>query len=149
MYQNRSIRLEHHRQQTKMHADGSITVFVPVTFKRAGGRNFIISPSESVQQFATPKEHEPLVNALMRAFVWKEHIDNGIYGTVRDIAKKEKISETYVGKVYRLIFLAPDIIVAILDGKQPKYLTLTECTKPFPLEWEAQRIQFGFKVAEV
>jgi len=149
MYQMRSIALDTEGQKITYQPDGTISVYVPITFKRAGGRNFIMTPTESVQQYEPPHEKEPLINALIRAFAWKEAIDNGVYQSIREISKKEKISESFVSRIYRLTFLAPDIIEAILDGKQPKTLTLTECTKPFPIEWEAQRIKFGFKIAEI
>ena len=35
--------------------------------------------------------------------------------------------------------LAPDIVEAILDGRQPPQLTLAWLMKPFPLQWERQR----------
>ena len=149
MYQNRAIRLDLDRQQTLMNPDGTITVYVPITFKRAGGRNFIMTPTESVQPFELPKEHEPLINALIKTFTWKEMIDKGEASSMKAIALKEKVSESFICRMFRLTLLAPDIIETILDGRQPKTLTLSECMKPFPIEWEAQRIKFGFKVAEI
>lgn len=149
MYQHRSIALDLENQKTSRHSDGTISIYIPITFKRAGGRNFIMTPTEAVQKYDPPNECEPLINALIRAFAWKEQIDQGVFTSIRDVAKKEKISESFVSRVFRLTFLAPDIIEAILDGRQPKTLTLTECMKPFPIEWEAQRIKFGFKIAEI
>lgn len=149
MYHNRAIRLDESRQQTLMNPDGTITVYVPVTFKREGGRNFIMTPTEPVSQFEPPKEHEPLINGVLKAFTWKEMLEEGTVNCLREIAVKEKISESFICRMFRLTLLAPDIIEAILDGRQPKTLTLGECLKPFPVEWEAQRIKFGFKVAEV
>jgi hypothetical protein len=40
--------------------------------------------------------------------------------------------------------LAPDIIEAILNGRQPYSLSLTDFMKPFPNGWEEQRQHFGF-----
>lgn len=68
MYHNRAIRLDESRQQTLMNPDGTITVYVPVTFKREGGRNFIMTPTEPVSQFEPPKEHEPLIKGVLKAF---------------------------------------------------------------------------------
>ena len=36
-----------------------------------------------------------------------------------EIAAAEKINESYVGRVLRLTLLAPDIVEAILGGRQP------------------------------
>ena len=38
----------------------------------------------------------------------------------------------------------PDIIEAILNGRQPYSLNLTDFMKPFPNSWEEQRQHFGF-----
>jgi hypothetical protein len=59
-----------------------------------------------------------------------------------DIAKAERICPSFVGKVFRMALLAPDIVDAIHDGRQPATLTLGQLTKPFPMEWEEQRGQF-------
>ena len=37
------------------------------------------------------------------------------------------------------MLLAPDIVDAILDGKQPAAVTLRRLMEPFPVEWERQR----------
>jgi hypothetical protein len=41
------------------------------------------------------------------------------------------------------VLLAPDIVEAILAGKQPASLTLKDLMTPFPVEWAGQRLQFG------
>jgi len=148
-YQNVGFALQADKQQTTMNPDGSISVYVPITFKRAGGRKFIMTPTDPVQRFEEPKERDSLVNAIIRAFRWKEQIDNRIYTSMRHLADKEKISESYACRVFRLTLLAPDIIEAILSGRQPKTLTLAACLQPLPIEWEAQRRHLGFKIATV
>ena len=49
---------------------------------------------------------------------------------------------SYVSRVLRLTLLAPDIVEAILDGRQPKEMTLAVLMKPFPVGWEEQRMVF-------
>jgi hypothetical protein len=56
-----------------------------------------------------------------------------------DIARAEKIGASFVSRIVRLAFLAPDIVDAILEGKQPAQLTLKDLMKPFPMEWDQQR----------
>jgi hypothetical protein len=41
--------------------------------------------------------------------------------------------------VLRLTLLAPDIVEAILDGRQPAEMTLAALMTPFPVAWERQR----------
>ncbi len=55
-----------------------------------------------------------------------------------------KLDGSYDGRILRLTLLAPDIIQAIIDGREPSGLSLTTLTKPLPLEWEEQRKTLGF-----
>ena len=59
--------------------------------------------------------------------------------TIAEIAAAEKINESYVGRVLRLTLLAPDIVEAILNGRQPARLQLKELFKGFPVGWREQR----------
>jgi hypothetical protein len=52
----------------------------------------------------------------------------------------EKIDRGYVGSILRLTLLAPDIVEAILDGRQPAELGLPALLKPFSVEWDRQRV---------
>jgi hypothetical protein len=66
-------------------------------------------------------------------------LENGTYSCIDDIAKGERICPSFVGKVFRLSLLAPDIVDAILDGRQPARVTLGQLMKPFPSEWDRQQ----------
>jgi hypothetical protein len=63
--------------------------------------------------------------------------EDGVHTCILDIAKAERINESYVFRVYRLTLLAPDIVEAI-HGRQPEGLTLAKVMEPFPVEWEGQ-----------
>jgi hypothetical protein len=58
-----------------------------------------------------------------------------------EIAAAEKIHRGHVGSILRLTLLAPDIIEAILDGRQPEGLGLPALLKPFPLAWGRRRVR--------
>ena len=47
---------------------------------------------------------------------------------------------TYVSRVLRLTLLAPDVVEAILDGRQPADLQLDDLLEGVPLGWEVQRL---------
>ena len=49
---------------------------------------------------------------------------------------REGIAPSYMTRVLRLTLLAPDIVEAILDGRQGPKVTLTRLLKPFPVEWK-------------
>jgi len=126
--------------------DGSaITIHVPLSFRRRGGRKLIVSPAGE-QPWAPPRPRvdKPLVKALARAFRWKEMLEKGQYATVNELAMAEKMNSSYVGHVLRLTLLAPDIAEAILDGRQPPTMQLQPLIrKGFPVEWERQRGVLG------
>ena len=65
-------------------------------------------------------------------------LETGAVVTIREIATRERINPSFVSRVQRLT-LAPDIVEAILDGKQAPEVTLRRMMKPFPVEWAAQR----------
>ena len=66
-------------------------------------------------------------------------LENGTHATIAEIAAAEKFNESYVGRVLRLTLLAPDIVEAILDGRQPADMTLAVLMRPFAVEWTEQR----------
>jgi hypothetical protein len=123
----------------------TIKVHVPMTLKRRGGRKLIIAP-DGAADWATPQPRidDTLIKALARAWRWRMMIETGKVRTVRHLAEKEKISSSYLARILRLTLLAPDIIEAILDGRVPKGLSLADLMEPFPMEWDQQRVRFGF-----
>jgi hypothetical protein len=86
-----------------------------------------------------PRVNNTLVKALARAFRWRRMLETGRYGTITDLAAAEKINESYVSRVLRLTLLAPDIVEAILDGRQTENVTLPMLMQPFSVEWQVQR----------
>ena len=69
-------------------------------------------------------------------------LEHGTHATITEIAAAEKINEFYVGRVLRLTLLAPDIVEAILDGRQPTGITLAVSMRRFPVGWKEQRTEF-------
>ena len=118
----------------------TVSVEVPMTFKLRGGRKVIILP-DGTQGNPLPKAtiDNTLVKAIARAFRWQAMLKTGTYGCIEDIARAERINGSFVSRVIRLALLAPDIVEAILAGRQPAALTLKGLMEPFPVEWERQR----------
>ena len=56
----------------------------------------------------------------------------------RTLARAKGVHATYVSRILRLTLLAPEIVEAILDGRQPAELQLDDLLEGFPLEWERQ-----------
>ena len=57
-----------------------------------------------------------------------------------EIEAAERINASYIGRVLQLTLLAPDIVEAILDGRQPTEMTLAVLMQPFPVGWATQRL---------
>jgi hypothetical protein len=114
----------------------TITVTVPMQFERRGGRKTIISPVAYAPP--PPKYDNALVKAIARAHRWRRLIENGDYPSITELAKAEKVNQSYACRVLRLTLLAPVIVEAILNGKQPQGLQLNHLLRPLPVEWKRQ-----------
>jgi hypothetical protein len=64
--------------------------------------------------------------------------------SVKGVATREGVTRPYVSRILRLAFLAPDIVEAILDGRQPPGCAVEPLRQLIPLDWHEQRILFGF-----
>ena len=84
-----------------------------------------------------------LIKAVVRAHKWTQMIENNAARSTRDIAEREGMRANYVQKMIRLVDLAPDITEAILNGRQPHALTLSQIDD-IPLSWADQREKLGF-----
>ena len=101
----------------------TVTVRVPMTLRRQGSRKAIVTPAGTLPVPA--RVDISLVKALARAFRWRRLLEAGRFATINELATAEKINSSYVSRVLRLTLLAPDIVEAILDGRQPVELTST------------------------
>jgi hypothetical protein len=123
-----------------MSAATTITVRVPLAIRRRAGRKTIVMPAgEHGVQAVTTRADPALVKALARAFRYQRLLDKGTYASISEMAAAERIERGYLGTLLRLTLLAPDIIEAILNGRQPEGLGLPALLGPFPIEWERQR----------
>ena len=119
-----------------------LTVHIPLTVRRLGGRKVVIAPDGTESPvIAAARIDSTLVKALARAFRWRRMLESGVVSTVGEIAVREKINKSYVSRVLRLTLLAPEIVEAILDGRQAPEVTLRVLLKGFPVEWDRQRLE--------
>ena len=66
-------------------------------------------------------------------------LESGEYASSAELAKAEKVNDSYLSRILRLTLIAPDIVEAILIGRQPSTLQLDNLLKPLPAVWELQR----------
>jgi hypothetical protein len=86
-----------------------------------------------------PRRDDTLIKALVRAHRWRRRIESGRAKSITDLAEQEGVTVAYVCRLLPLTCLAPDIVEAILDGRQPKELKAAELRGNGPLVWEEQR----------
>ena len=119
-------------------ADGeTITVHIPLTFRKRGGRKLVVTP-DGAEWAPRPRVDNAMVKALARAFRWRKMLDAGVHATLEDLARAKGVAPSYVSRILRLTLLAPEIVEAILDGRQPAELQLDDLLRGFPLEWDSQ-----------
>lgn len=130
--------------------DGKIiTVRIPMTFKRQGGRKVIIAPDGGdAWAPAKPRRDETLIRALARAHRWKRMLEEGTHASINALAEAEKINRAYVCRLLNLTLLAPDLTESILAGRQPTGIQLGSLIRTLPGAWEEQRQLAGCKVNE-
>ena len=120
-------------------ADGeTITIHIPMTFRKRGGRKMVVTP-DGAPWAPRPRVDNAMVKALARAFRWQRMLDEGVCGTIEELARREKVNRGYMCSVLRLTLLAPDLVEAVLDGRHGPQMTLARLLEPFELAWEDQR----------
>ena len=114
-----------------------LTIRVLLAVRKRGGRKLVLTPGGMAAPGASAAD-TTLVKALARAFRWRRMMETGRYGTISDLAAAEKIAESYLCRILRLTLLSPEIVEAILDGRQAENLDLPTLTRPIPINWKDQ-----------
>jgi site-specific DNA recombinase len=111
------------------------TISIPIRMRRHGR---LAVTTHDPGDHAEP--NRPLMKAVARAWRWREALIQGDAATVADLAATEGYTERYVRCTIQLAFLAPDLLAAIVAGRQPRWLELKSLRDGIiPLSWGAQR----------
>ena len=117
----------------------TVTVTVPFAIRKRGGRKLVITPDGTTAAPATrARVDNALLKALARGFRWRKLLEAGEFSTIEEIAGAENINPSYVSRVLRMTLLAPEIVEAILSGRQPEGLTMARAMQLLPVEWKRQ-----------
>ena len=121
-----------------------VSTEIPMQLRRRGGQAIIVLP-DGARAVARKeaKVDSTMVKLLARGFRWQRLLESGAHATIEDLAAAEKINASYVSRILRLAFLAPDIVEVILGGKHPPSLTAKCLMEPFPTDWAEQRRLFS------
>ena len=117
---------------------------VPVELRRSGRE--IKMRIDGTDPFATAKPDARLIKLLIKARRFNAALVRSDGVPFAALAEREGVSPSYFTRLVRLSYLAPDIIQAILDGRQPRNLTPDKLLahSRLPLAWHDQRTALGF-----
>jgi DNA invertase Pin-like site-specific DNA recombinase len=121
---------------------GLVRLTIPARIKRTGKEMKFV-----VDGLTNPA---PADTSLIRLLVRAQKIGERLFEiggpSLDQIAREEDITPSYASRIVRLKFLAPDIVAAILAGKQPPELTANKLMADtrLPLDWRDQRAALGF-----
>ena len=125
---------------------GQRVTLVPLTIKHRQNRKLLIPPAPDATGTAGGFD-APMIKTLGKSFYWKRLIDEGVYPTTADLARALKVETGWAAEVLRMTMLAPDIVEAIFEGRQPRHLnlhTLRGRQDLLPRDWAEQRRLLGF-----
>ena len=120
----------------------SVVISIPVRLRRAGKEMRLVVDDGSEQPHPDPA----LIRLVIRAHGIRDQLLHDRSLTLDEIAKSHGFVPSYATRLFRLTLLAPDIIAALLGGRQPPDLTarkLMDDTR-LPLDWNEQRRTLGF-----
>ena len=120
-----------------------LTRFIPMRMKRRGVELRLVLDGHDARTL-TPDP--ALLKAVARACCWFDDLMCGRAVSLAEIAARASVSTRYVRRLLRLAFLAPTIIEAVVEGRQPVELTAQRLLTrtALPLDWAAQKMALGF-----
>ena len=123
-------------------ADKKMTTLIPVRIKWHGGRKKEIPAATLPDQ--QPEHDASMLVALSRAYHWQRLLDTGVVDSGSDIARREGLHQTTVNALLRLTQLSPAMVRNILNGHQPKTLSIRWLkTNDLPWDWDLQHKLLG------
>ncbi|MEP9390555.1 hypothetical protein [Mesorhizobium sp. KR9-304] len=117
----------------------TVTLHVPFRLMKRGGRKEMHVPDGAARSQRTDST---LIKALARAYRWKQMLESGDFATIADLARHEGIAPSYLTRILRLTFLAPDIIEAVLEAHTMS-ITAEELRTGIDDDWDVQRRTMG------
>ena len=131
-------------REIKFLPNGRLEVTIPVCLKHDGRKTTLLI-DEDCGKTLDKDNLSPLQKALIQGFQFQKHLESGKIESVSALARKEHMDRAFLFRALSLVNLAPDIINLILDGREPKTITLNKLRKGFPEDWDEQRAFFGIK----
>ena len=132
-----------HRGTSDSDSDDILTLKVKARLQRVGREMRMLVENADDQTLADPG----LLRIIARAHDIHERLIQSTDLPLHVIANQERVTPGYVSRLLRLPLLAPDIVSAIVNGKNPPQLTakkLMRLALQIPIDWSEQRKLLGF-----
>jgi site-specific DNA recombinase len=119
-------------------SEGAVELTAAVAFTRRGTETKLVLPGLAPQKHSS-KCDPALIKAIVRGRAWFEELATGRARSLNELAKRDSISRRYIRRLVGLAFLSPQLVEAILQGRQSVELTATRLTElDLPLDWTEQ-----------
>jgi DNA invertase Pin-like site-specific DNA recombinase len=119
-------------------SEGAVELTAAVAFVRRGAETKLVLPGLAQQKHSSRCD-PALIKAIARGRAWFEELTMGRAGSLQELAKRDGISRRYIRRLIGLAFLSPQLVEAILQGRQSVELTATRLTElDLPLDWTEQ-----------
>lgn len=124
--------------------NGPEVIRVPAAIVRCGKETRIAVPPDTKGCNARPDA--ALIKLVVKAHLARRALESSADQTVAELASQQGYSRDYFGVLLRISYLAPDIVSAILDGRQPVQLNRQRLARAtnLPIDWHSQREMLGF-----
>jgi site-specific DNA recombinase len=120
-------------------SSGAIELTAAVAFKRRGVETKLMLPGLDQSNYSARRD-PALIKALARGRAWFDELVTGRALSLQALAERDGITRRYIRRLVGLAFLSPELVDAILQGRQPVELTATRLTElDLPLDWTEQR----------
>ena len=119
-----------------------VEVTVPISLKHRNSATLIAPTDRPISGPAM--QDRALIRAVCITREWRRRLESGEVATTRELARREGLCHRHTGRLLPLAYLAPDLVDAIIEGRQPRTMTLQSLTaEPLPRTWEDQRRLFA------
>jgi len=120
---------------------GTLAIVVPAEIGRRKASLSLVVPGQ-----AQVSPDPALIALVARSRSWFEDLRHGRVATIRELAAREGLGDIHVRPILPFAFLAPDIVTAIAEGRQPATLTAAKlkAMAPLPTSWAEQRLALGW-----
>lgn len=124
--------------------NGDLEATIQIRLKYDGHKTVIVKPDAGENEL-DPDDLSVLQKAVIQGLRYRDKLEDGTVKTVTELARQEKTERAFLFRSLSTVNLAPDIVEMILNGTEPKTLTMAKLRKGIPDDWDEQRKLFGIQ----